>query len=443
MSYITPVSRTTPTLELLTRPNILKRFVEETNFGLHGTATGGSTSTVVDTGLLQSTGYSHTELEGAWVRMSTGASAGDVRNITTYAPSSGTITASPNFSSTGPASSHVYTIFKYMRPGTVLNFIDTICTEECFLPTWDYLTEADDGDMEQSHTTAWTATNSTVTKSTTEPLLGGKRVLSVAATATDGYASQDFFCEPTASYHISVDFRCNSATTTTSLVVYDVTNSAVIQTVSLGTRQQWVKGRVTNFQTPAGCYRFQVRLVVHTNATTVFYKNLVVYPHGARTIAGPWWAKDESYVKGIFRLREETLRGSQHLLSSEMTGSLERGWEPVNSGFGTGQLRYQSRPGHGSIDQPLFVFGVRPEIAYASDTETKHINSAFMHWALCEKAFTSIAATPGIGQLNDKWVQTMATKATVEARKHRIRQAKELADAITAPVAWRNHTRSA
>ena len=186
---------TTPQVEGLTQRLLLERFLRETGLGDYGTATGGSTSTIVDTTKLQSTAYSGDVNPGAWARISYdvgGAAAapeGEIRGITStgYAPSTGTLTVSPVFTA-APASGDKYQLFRFIHPQLVLDTLDQVLKEDCYLPCWTVLSEVPDYDMEQSVTTEWTGANSTLAKATAEPMGWGAQYLTVATTAAAGYA---------------------------------------------------------------------------------------------------------------------------------------------------------------------------------------------------------------------------------------------------------------
>src|SRR3972149_4978025 len=100
MALIT-VTPTTAQIEGITRNNLIKRILRETGLGATGIATSGSTTTIVDTGSLKSSQYNSSEWVGGWARISKdagGAAAApeaEKSPITTYAPSTGTITVDP------------------------------------------------------------------------------------------------------------------------------------------------------------------------------------------------------------------------------------------------------------------------------------------------------------------------------------------------------------
>src|SRR3990167_8204573 len=223
------------TNEGITRRNLLSRFLRETGLGHYGTATGGSTTTLVDTTTLQSTQFSDQDWVGGWARISRdagGAAAApeaEIRPITTYAPSTGTITVNPAFTA-APVSTDNYELWRFPSPRMILDSLDTLLQEEVWLPCWSPLSQIIDFDMEQDNMTHWTGTNATVTKVTIEPALNGKRWLSVVSTSAGGYAtSPTYNVEPSKSYYVSTLVHPTSTFTLgPQLVVRDITNSANI-----------------------------------------------------------------------------------------------------------------------------------------------------------------------------------------------------------------------
>src|SRR3990167_847738 len=184
-------SFTTPHAEGITRNTLLERVLRETGLGTYGTATGGTVGTIIDTNELQSTQYNTLEYVGGWARIGQSsdnlAPENETRPITTNAPSTGTISVNPDFT-VAPASGEKYQLWKKPNPRKVLDLVDEVLTEELYFPCWTMLSEVPDYDMEQSHTTDWTASNTTLTKQTGEPKLAGRRWLRVVTTSALGYA---------------------------------------------------------------------------------------------------------------------------------------------------------------------------------------------------------------------------------------------------------------
>jgi len=429
---------TTPAGEILTRTQILRRFLRETGIGQSGTATGGSTTTIVDTGRLQSTQYNSDDWVGGWARIaydSGGAAAApetEMRPITTYAPSTGTITVNPAFSA-APASGDTYQLWRNPHPQEVLDALDAILTKETWLLSTGILTMCPDGDMEQSHTTDWTGTNATVTKVTTAPAFMGKRWLSVVTTAAGGYAeSATMRVEPGRKIHASVLARVTAASTTAEFTVYDKTNSAVIGTTVTSTRQH-VARLWQEVTIPTTCNQIALRLGNTENTVTSIWDEACVYALDASEINLPWWVGDQSQVKGIFRLRSPLSLGTG-IWDATYRGETDRRWDLRPNDLGIGAHKLVARYAQG-LSMPLYIVGTRPEETYANDnTETKHLDGNWIQAALAFRIFDSLASYPNAGALDMGWLEKQRAKWQDEYEKRKYQQAVRLEALRRAPA---------
>lgn len=436
MTLVT-ASPTLPSVETLTRAQILKRWGRESGLMQVGTATSGSVSTIVDTTRLQSAQYSSDAWVGATARISYdagGAAAapeGDIRPITDGEPGNGKLTVSPDFSA-APAASDIYQLWRQPHPQDVLDHLDTILTQETWLPCWQLLTEIPDGDMEQSNTTDWTGTNATVTKISTEPAMSGTRWLSVANTAAGGYAATAAMrVVPGKSYHISALSRCAASATTAQLTVYDATNSAAITTL---THTNMVNVRLWGrFTVPSTCNQITVRLGASENAKTTLWDDAVLYALEDYSIALPWWVKSSTQVKGVFRMQSESI--GTNLLNESLRGEPDHNWDIIpETAFGRNQLRLTRRTGY--ITDPLFIFGSRNETAFANEnTDVKHVDGNWINAALCYKVFSQLVSRAGSGSLDvGEWKEQKAEwKREYELRKRQQEQRLELVMQSSAP----------
>jgi hypothetical protein len=405
-------SWTTAQVESLSRRSLIERFLRETGLGDYGTATGGSTSTLIDTTLLQSTEYPENYRKGEWLRISFDAGAagaapqGEIRSVTKDEPEQGKLTVGTPFSA-APASGDKYQTFRQLHPQRLLDFIDQILTNDLWLPAWQLLTEVPDGDMEQSNTTDWVGTNATVTKATAEPALNGSRWLSVATTSANGYAeSGTIRVIPGKTYHLSALVRTSAASTTAELIAYDKTNSAAITSktsVLQNTARLWFK-----FAAPATCYQVSVRLANQENSKTSLWDDVVCFREGTKDIALPWWVKNEDQVKGVFRLRPETV--GTNLWDSALTGIIDGNrWTFQDNAQGRGQLRLVAQ--QGTINEPLYIYGTRNEPAFTDEnTDTRRIDGNWMQACLAYRVFAALMSSPNSGLLDMGWIKEQAIR---------------------------------
>jgi len=436
----------------MTRADLIRQILRETRLGEYGTATGGSTSTIVDTTKLKSDQFNDTDFVGQWARIeydAGGAAAapeGEIRPITAFAPSTGTLTVSPEFSA-APASTDKYQTFR-IHPQIILDFIDQVVAQDAWVPCWTILTEVPDGDMEQSGVTEWTASNATVTKVSTEPAMMGSRWLSVATTSAGGYAqSATWRVRPSEKYHLSALVRANAASTTAKLIAWDVTNGAEID--SKTTTRQDVNRLWFEFTAPATCDQVAVRVANVENTVTTLWDEVCGYALNSASIRLPWWVKSSAQVKGVFRLSPDTT--GTDLWTAELRGERDNGWDVADSWNG-GSLALTSRHGTG-LSQPLFIKGVRNETAFANEnTEVKHLDAKWTVALVAYRLFESLAGAPDMGppELNSwlgvqykKWAEKFM--AENKAMQYRLEQetssynpdAAYYRSAVDASVAWR------
>ncbi len=394
-------------LESVTRRDVLTRFLRESGLGEYGTATGGTSSTIVDTTRLKSAQYADDAHNGKWARISYdagGAGAapeGEISPITDYVASTGTLTVNPAFS-VAVASGDVYQIWSNPHPQDVMDHLDNILKNEVYLPAEGLCTEIPDGDMEQAGTSDWTAVNANLAKSTSEPAMDGVRWLSVATTGAGGYARSALIgAIPGKRYFVSADVRATASGTTPRLIAFDETNSSSIDS---RTAAQQDSVRVWfEFNIPPGCHQLSIRLANDESGVTSVWDNVVLQCLDKHEVPLPWWVRSPSQVKGIYRVRPNTVGTNL--------------WEPVNRGerdgrfnirddaFGRGQLSLVCR--HGFLPpEPIFVKGTRNETAFASENaDAKRIDSNFIQAARAFHVFQQLSAYPNSGTLNIDWIR--------------------------------------
>ncbi len=366
-------------VQLTTRPAILKAVLRETPFGQYGTTTAGSTSSLTDTTMLQSAeAYGDDYWNGGYARIVTGAAAGTIRNITDYVASTGVVTVSPNW--TSPSSSADYELWKMVHPQFVLDALDMTLTEECFVPDWAICTEVPDGDMEQNNISDWTAGGTAiVAKSTTEPTISGVRYLSVTNAAANDYARSALIYIPVQSrgYHLSALVRCSSGTGT--LIAYDETNGTTLGSVST-TAKGWTRIWF-DFNSGSTTETISVRLQGTQTDAVIFWDDVCLYAHEAQDIRLPWWVKNRDHVRGFYRL-DPNVGINGNSWDPSLIGRKEYDYAITQSRFGQGAARAVVGTRTGMYG-PLYVYGLRNETAFASDTETKHLD---LRWAVAQVA---------------------------------------------------------
>ena len=384
-------------LETVTRGALIKRLFRETGLGTYGSATSGSTTTIVDTGKLKSTQYNDQEWVGGWARISKdagGAAAApetEVRPITTYDPETGTITVNPAFSA-AVAASDEYELWANPNPSEAMDVLDDILTEDVYVPAWEILTELPDGNMEQDNTTSWSDTNATGAKATTNPM-EGVRYLTVTDSGSAGGYSQSVTMNVEAGkeYYISGAIRCEDASTSATLLAYDITNSADITSKTVSPLYM---GRVWfMFTAPSGCKAIAIQLTTVEASKVTDWDSICLYPMGAREITLPWWVKEREQVRGVFNLTANEITTS--LLESTLRGYLDPRWDVQDSSHGNNRLKLVGTNG-AVMSSPLYIYGIRNALAYANDnSDGKFVPEYLLLSKLAHRVYVGLAKRPG------------------------------------------------
>lgn len=432
-----------PTSERINRRSILTRFGRETGLMQTGTATGGDNNYLNDSTRLQSLQFSPDDWVGAFLRISYdagGAGAapeGETRSVTSGEPGAGRLYVSPSFTA-APAAGDVYQLWRRPHPQDVLDHLDTILQQEAWLPCWQLLTECPDGDMEQPGTSDWTASNATISKVSSEPAMNGSRWLSVATTSGSGHAkSATLRVIPGKTYYLSALSRCGASGTTAQLTLWDEVNATAIETIShtqLANVRPWKRFRI-----PADCTAVTIRIGSSESGKTTYWDDVCFYGIEDYSISLPWWMKNPTQLKGVFRLRPEAVGDS--LLSSSMRGEPDNRWDLQDSAFGMTRMQLVGRRGY--MDEPLFILGSRNETAFTSEnSDYKPVDANFINAALCFKVFNQLCSMPQQGSLDMTWVKAQREEWRVELDRQKRKQEVRLEMLIRseAPDAmfWRN-----
>ena len=421
---------TTPTILGITRQNLIKRWGRRTGFVEFGTHSGASSLTALTVTGLIGLGQTTKSFVGGFVRVTkAGAAApeGEIRPITAFTPGTGALTVSAF--SANVESADELEIHRIRHPQKLLDEIDESLTEDCWYPCWTLLTEVADGDMEQSHTTDWTASNATVTKQTAEPSMYGKRYLRVVATSAGGYAqSNTLRVEPGDKYHLSALARVSAAATTARLQAYDITNSAEIDSED---SVRLYPGRINfEFTVPATCYSIAIRLITVENSVTTEWDEVCLYPINASEIKLPWWLRTTQGLLKVFELQPDSI--ADHLWDGTLKGIPTNEWVPApDTGRGGTMRLVSTRPG---IRSPLFICGLRNEIAYANDyTETKLIQPDQLLANVLYKTYLNLSSQYIAGQSDAANFRNMAAYWQNEYRKAQYAEQVNLSKLFTGP----------
>jgi len=316
--------------------------------------------------------------------------------VSEFSPELGQIDVN-QFLTAAVASGDEFAIFDRVHPQDVLDHLDDLLKESIYTPTNGILTEAADGDMEQSGISDWTASSATVAKNTTLPM-SGDRDLSVTATSGNGYAYQALNAAPGKSYHVSALVKTDGSTTAT-LQIWDATNSAEIKSYTTSSTvpvRAWF-----DFSTPSTCYSIQIRLITVTNGQVSYWDDVCTFSYDTRSFTVPWWVKDPAQVRGVFRMSPDSISANEW--EPTYRGERDPRWDYLDNSFGSGISKFVARSGHPVY--PLYAVGTRNHTAYSNNnSETKRLGAPLVNAGLCYRVFESLASYSQQGAFNMDWI---------------------------------------
>lgn len=431
-------SSTTPNLDGISRAALFRQLALDTGLLFCGVATaGGDVATLYDTSNLKTSQGSPAEWIGGWLRISAttdnAAPEGEIVPISDYEPDLGKIVFEPHLT-VAPDAGDYYELWK-INPKITKDLLDQCLTKDLYLPCWTVLSEIPDHDMEQSHTTDWTASGATVTKQTAQPRLSnsGKRYLRVVSSAAGDYARSAILrIEPNRTYHASAVARCSAASTTAKLVAYDETNGAVIESK---TSNRLYPARIWfTFQAPATCYSISLRLTNVEAGVTTEWDEVTFFSVNAVDLPMPWWVKNADQVKGVFQLEPLTI--TENLWDSTLRGEDDARFDTIPEYGGFGRFKAQAR--QGAINWPVFIFGARNETAYADDNaDLKYLDPNLLCACLKYKLYQYHSQPLVTGLLDSENFKKALGPIEAEWMKLSQSNSVELNKTITSNTPWR------
>lgn len=289
---------------------------------LGGTASSGSTTTLVDT---TASGTALSPLDPndeqgrfdgeVFLYLHTGTGAGQERRIKSYAPASGTLTVDSNRAfATAPDNTSQYHILRVLSHARIVDCLNTGLRRLAYRTT-SPLTLVTDGDMETSGVSNWTGSSGTPTKESTTVayVYSGTQSLKLVTSGANGYArTASMAVNETESYWVEVMTRADPANGSNSvldLLVWDVTNAAAITLSGTTSHDQadgseWVWLR-SDFTVPSGCKQIQVRLRDRTSGLTSYWDDLRLVHQSHQFLALPSWV-ETGLIEQVFWLAAPT-----------------------------------------------------------------------------------------------------------------------------------------
>lgn len=367
----------------------LERLIARELGYLSGTATSGTTTTLVDTSADSELDVSDEEvkLESAWLKIEsdsagTPLNVGSVRRLKAeggYTPTTQTVTWVTALTD-AVTSTQGYGIYLGVPPGTsqggqkgLTRYINE------FLRTHQYrhyglLTLITDGDMETSGVTNWTATNASASKITTATSVGkGKQALQVTTSATNGYVQSASVAVAGISRVMCCVADLAANTGTAKLQLWDVTNAAEIDSVSTTSRAVttlWLNGA----NIPSTCHSVAVRLIGEGSGDVAVWDNVSLRPSGKMTIALPSWVTKRELVE---RVQESVDRGvtvTTDVLARDSRLFANVYDYEITEDYGAANQFRLTIPAV-SFDRHAFVVGLRYYGELSADTDTTDADS--------------------------------------------------------------------
>ena len=355
-----------------------------------GTATGGSTTTLVHTGDggLLDTGMSTYFFQGTYLLLTSSTDDGDWRMVREqnngYAPTTGTITVGQAFT-TGGANSTTYEILRYLDP-TEWNECINAALLKLRYRYLSPITLITDGDMETSGTSDWTSSNTTLSKVTSGSFLTGTQCMRTANSGANGYGqSANVRCNGGDSFSAWVDYQATSGTAV--LVAYDVTNSAEITTASGDDAGDNNEGGMISidFTAPATCRNIGLRLQGTEATADINWDNCILMRSGRRRYDVPSWLTNyDMYISTVQRYGNRPFE--YHFIDVSGPVRLEEEQTAVTL--------YRINLPDGT-PRPYFIVGSRNYATLATDAATTNCQQEWAAYAVASEVLERYVARTG------------------------------------------------
>jgi len=305
---------------------------------------------------------------GKWVRFYDDAATPveNIRKIATDTPSTGILVPEAAFSK-ATAVGWVYEIHEKLHPTRLKQAINDALAELRYQDI-EPLTLVSDGDMIGTVVaTYWSNSNATPTYDTTKVLFGIQS-LAVLATAANGYAYPATNVAVTPGETLLVWAPVYGSAKQAELVLYDVTNSAEIETARHD-EKGWALLLFTA-TVPADCYEVRPHLRTKTNAGTTYWDHVGILKLNEKVYDSPsWLTKDQDFIQLVSF-------PYGNALTSDNADNAYNFWRygpenrkvvntiPTQRGVVPLRLELQDFP-----SQPLFVVGRRRYPSLSADTD--------------------------------------------------------------------------
>ena len=351
--------------------DLAERLYRESHWPVTGTATSGTTTTLVDTaGLVYSSGDANQfDRKYAYIEFSTGESSRVTEGG--YAGGTGTLTLSPAVTDIG-TEKYIITDQHIDVLKNAINRIQRNLFLETFYPLSVQVVRNDANDMEPATTatdyggTATRALESTI-------IFNGAQSLKVTAGAANQYASVGAISvNEGETYYAAVMCSVNSGDDA-DFFIYDVTNATTINNATTD-EVAWME-LIVPFTVPSGCEEISTRMASVANGDITYWENFQVWSSGRRVYPLPSWITRPEQLLDVRSFAQGTGGPGDNDYRSNETRS-----RPLSYGFESVDRRGTS-PLHIWVDNTSarpFIYALRPLDELSADTSNSVAESDFI-----------------------------------------------------------------
>jgi hypothetical protein len=358
--------------------DLAERLYRESHWPVTGTATTGTTTTLVDTvGLVYSSGDANQfDRKYAYIEFSTGESSRVTEGG--YAGGTGTLTLSPAVTDIG-TERYIITDQHIDVLKNAINRVQRNLFLETFYPLSLHVMGNDANDMEPSTiATDYSSTNATLATESTI-VFNGAQSLKITATSAGGYANTgNIGVSDSQNLYAAMMMYVTSGDSGTFRVV-DVTNSNATIEDATTDEPSWVE-LVYPFSVPTDCEQIDFRFIADTSGDIIYGDDFQVWSNGRRVYSLPSWITRPEQLLDV-RAFPQGVGGPA---SDNDYIANERRSQPLSYGFESVDRR-GNLPLHIWVDAGSarpFIYALRPLVELSADTSNSVAEQDFVvRWA--------------------------------------------------------------
>lgn len=382
-----------------------------------------TTTTTVAASELRSDDASTNKYDGAWFYVYSGTGVGDERRIAAYDPRKGTNYGQLTYDRPGTdldATSKCLVYNSALSPSALVRQINASLRRlrrQRLLP----FTLIEDGLMEDSGVSKWTATTATLSKITTAAnIYEGAQALRVLNSAVDGRARSALIpVEPGSTYVVEAvcQIANSTGTHTATLRVQDETGAASTATATSTSRER-TRLRIT-FSPLSGSYRISVRLEGSAADSDIYWDDVLLWRPTVKQLALPTDLERWDQVYNAFERLPHSDSGPAHAVDYRRLANWHLLADPTAATLFLLDLSDTGWSGH----YPVLVDCLLPWAELTSDAATTAASQddvVLRARALCYAVLARAGPREDRSfyeKMADKLAQTWATHAAYQPRR--------------------------